>query len=81
MCDLMGTHNLWIVCDKYDILILHFPDRSYMRLTEKENETLPIDVSDFEEISQLLFVFHNIPHTVVSLVSFCRLYYRPYCHL
>lgn len=30
-------------------------DRSYMRLTEKENETLPIDVSGFNPLGLFLF--------------------------
>lgn len=52
-----------------------------MRLTEKENETLPIDVSDFDanavHFNRRLYFTTNPQELFVSGFSLCRLYYRP----
>lgn len=56
-----------------------------MRLTEKENETLPIDVSDFDanavHFNRRLYFTTNPQELFVSGFSLCRLYYRPYYRL
>lgn len=62
-------------------------DRSYMRLTEKEHETLPIDVSNFypyfqpSSWFQILFFFFLFVLPSVFLLCVSRLYCRLCCHL
>lgn len=55
---------------KKSVFVFFFLDRSYMRLTEKENETLPIDVScnqipDTDYTESHAFVFLNTASLVV----------------
>lgn len=60
------------------------PDRSYMRLTEKENETLPIDVSVFWDMHPFtLFTFDKETRQKLLIIGLCfrRSYCRHYCRL
>lgn len=59
-------------------------DRSYMRLTEKENETLPIDVSVFWGMRPFtLFTFDKPVGQKLFIIGWCfgRSYCRHYCRL